>query len=49
MKEDLDKIFPYEYIGGGYFRERGVPKNIKAKMIHGDAVPKYILKQIKEK
>lgn len=28
--------FPYEYVGGGWFRERGKPRGAKASMIHGD-------------
>lgn len=27
--------FPFQYVGGGYFRERGVPKGKEAKMLHG--------------
>jgi hypothetical protein len=28
--------FPFEYIGGGYWRKRGVPRGEKAEILHGD-------------
>lgn len=37
--EDLEacvRSFPFKYSSGGYFRERGVPKNVKAEIVHGD-------------
>lgn len=30
--------FKYEYIGGGYFRDRTVPKGISADTQHGDEI-----------
>ena len=30
--------FNYEYVGGGYFRDKTVPKGISADMQHGDEV-----------
>ncbi len=30
--------FKYEYVGGGYFRDKTVPKGISADMRHGDEV-----------
>lgn len=27
--------FPFDYVGGGYWRERGIPKGVPAKIIHG--------------
>jgi hypothetical protein len=32
------KRFPYEYIGGGYWRQVGVPKKQAAEMFHGDEI-----------
>lgn len=35
-------MITYEYISGGWFRERGVPKGESADMLHGDhAVERY--------
>ena len=32
----------YEYVGGGWFRQRGVPKGETADMLHGDhAIERY--------
>ena len=31
----LNELFNFEYVGTGYFRERGVKKGDKAKIIHG--------------
>jgi hypothetical protein len=28
--------FPFEYVGGGYWRKRGVPRGEKAETLHGD-------------
>jgi hypothetical protein len=30
--------FKYEYVGGGYFRDKTFPKEISADMQHGDEV-----------
>lgn len=30
--------FPFEYVGGGYFRRKGVPKGEVADMLHGQQV-----------
>lgn len=30
--------FKYKYVGGGYFRDKSVPKGISADMQHGDEV-----------
>ena len=30
--------FKYKYVGGGYFRDKTVPKGITADMQHGDEV-----------
>jgi hypothetical protein len=31
----LKELFDYEYVGGGYFREKGVKKGDTAKILHG--------------
>lgn len=28
-------LFPFEYAGGGYFRQKGIPVGEKAEIIHG--------------
>jgi len=48
QKEEFDKIFPFEYVGGGYFRKKGVQKGVSAEMLHGKEVPEYIYGQFVE-
>ena len=49
MKEvKLEDVFPYEYMGGGYFRERGIPQNEKAKIIHGMEAMKVLFEIMKK-
>jgi hypothetical protein len=48
MKADLPKLkelFNFDYQGGGYFRKKGVPKNIPAPIIHGEEAIKYLYNQ----
>lgn len=35
--------FPFEYIGGGYFRKIGVPKGKVAETLHGMQAIEYLL------
>jgi len=42
----LRKLFKYEYVGGGYFRERNVPKGTNAKILHGEQAIHYLYKQL---
>ena len=42
----LLKTFPYEYVGGGYFRLKGVPKNTSAPIIHGEKIMQEFLLHI---
>jgi len=30
--------FRFEYVGGGYFRDKGVPQGIKADTLHGSEI-----------
>jgi hypothetical protein len=30
--------FRFEYVGGGYFRDKNVPKGIKAEILHGSQI-----------
>jgi hypothetical protein len=41
LVQELNKFreqFKYKYVGGGYFRDKTVPKGISADMQHGDEV-----------
>ena len=40
--------FPYEYVGGGYFREKGVQKGVSADIIHGMEAIKFALEWARE-
>lgn len=39
----LIDLFPFEYVGGGYFREKGVDKGKPAQIIHGGEILKTFL------
>jgi len=43
-----EEIFPYEYSGGGYFREKYVPQGQKAKIIHGMEAVTPLIEKNKE-
>ena len=34
----LAKQWPYEYVGGGYYRQKGIPKGQHAQVLHGQEV-----------
>ncbi len=41
LKELLNKVrsgFRFEYVGGGYFRDKTVPKGISAEILHGGEI-----------
>jgi len=38
----LAEMFPFDYVGGGYFRKKGVKKGEKADILHGEQVPQFI-------
>ncbi len=44
---ELKEIFPFEYVGGGYFRRKGVPKNVSAEIIHGQEAIKRVYEWVK--
>jgi hypothetical protein len=39
---ELDKLFPFEYQGGGYFRRKGTTKEQNAEILHGQEAIKYL-------
>lgn len=44
----LNEIFPFEYKGGGYFRLKGVPKEKKAPILHGEEAIIFFHEKLKE-
>lgn len=46
---NLKEIFPFEYKGGGYYRRKNIPKNVKADILHGNEAIEYLYKQIEKK
>jgi hypothetical protein len=40
--------FPFYYVGGGYFRQKGVPRGKKAESLHGQEAIDYLLARIVE-
>lgn len=42
----MSDIFPYEYITGGYFRKKGVPRGKKAETLHGEEAVKYLIDKL---
>lgn len=44
----LEELFPYEYQGGGYFRERGIAVGKSAKILHGQEAIKYLYEAIEK-
>ncbi len=34
--------FPFEYYGGGYFRQKGIPEKVKAEILHGQQAIDYL-------
>lgn len=54
--KDLKELFPFDYIGTGYFRLKGVPKGTSATeysedgvgILHGMQAIEYLYKRMKE-
>jgi len=44
---ELRDIFPFDYVGGGYFRKKKVPKGKTATILHGEQAVKYIYEKMK--
>lgn len=38
--------FPFEYVGGGYFRKCGIPKGRKAETLHGQEAIDFVLAKL---
>jgi hypothetical protein len=48
-EKDLDVLFPFEYVGGGYFRKRGVKTGQSAEMLHGKDAVMYVYKALRNR
>jgi len=46
-KKKLAKLFPFEYVGGGYFRQKGVPVKSSAPTLHADQAIEYLYNEMK--
>ena len=44
----LEDVFPFEYKSGGFFRLRGVPKKVKAPILHGEEAIEFLYQKFKE-
>ena len=47
--KELNELFPFEYISGGYFRQKGVKKGEKAEILHGDQAIRFLYESMKKK
>ena len=48
MKKTLKRVFPFEYVGGGYFRKKGVPKGKSAEILHGMDAIEFVVKAMND-
>jgi hypothetical protein len=46
--EAAQESFRFRYIGGGYFRDKNVPKDSKADVLHGSEVIEHFCAEIKK-
>lgn len=44
----LEDIFPFEYKSCGFFRLKGVPKKVKAPILHGEEAIEFLYQKFKE-
>lgn len=40
------KDFPFEYVGGGYFRDKTIPKGTSAPTLHGMQIVELIIENL---
>ena len=46
--KSLEELFPFEYKGGGYFRQKGIAQGKSAEMLHGIEAVKYLYEVMRE-
>ena len=46
--QPLSELFPFEYMGGGYFRQKGIAKGVSAEILHSAQAIEYIYDKMKE-
>jgi len=46
-RAELDRLFPFEYRGGGYFRKKGVPERVTAPILHGMQAVEFLFSRMK--
>lgn len=44
-----DDVFPYVYVGGGYFRKKDISKGEKADVLHGMQAVQYLYNKLTSK
>ena len=44
--KNLIESFGFCYVGGGYFRQKGVAKGERAKIIHGDEIIEAVIRHV---
>ena len=44
----LEDVFPFEYKSCGFFRLKGVPKKVKAPILHGEEAIEFLYQKFKE-
>ena len=47
--DELNELFPFEYLTGRYFRKKGIKKRVKSELRHGIEAIEYIYRKMKEK
>lgn len=47
-QKELAELFPFDYAGGGYFRQKGIPVGTNAEILHGMQAIEYIYEQMKK-
>ena len=40
------ELFPFDYVGGGYFKKKNVPKGKRAEILHGMQAIEYIYTEV---
>jgi len=45
---ELKDVFPYKYVGGGYFRSTVIKKGETANILHGDQAIKFLFESMKK-